>query len=189
MNHKKQWIWFVGAIVILGGALAWLLSQQNQTAKLSDAERFVVEYSEADTDHRFVYADNQEVLNTFSSGTGVVYLGFPECPWCQSIVPILDEAAKAEGVDKIYYLNVRQSRTDNDSTHQALMDRLSDYLNKDEDGNPRLYVPDITILKDGEIIGRFIQESAEDANTPAEYWTSERRDKALAELRQMMQKL
>lgn len=187
MKKNKQLIRIIGAVVILAGALVWSLQQKEQTATLPDADRFATEYTKVADDHRFKYATDKEILDIFDGGTGVVYLGFPECPWCQAVTPILDEAAKAEGIDTINYLNVRQARTDNDATHQALMEHLSEYLNKDEDGNPRLYVPDISIVRNGEIIGRYEQESIEGVRTPDEYWTAERRAKAVTELREMMQ--
>lgn len=190
MKEKKKWIILgVIAAVVIGGALAWSLLEKEQVATLPDAARFKAEYTNAAEDNRFVYATDEEILSKFSDGTGVVFLGFPQCPWCQAIVPMLDEAAKAEGIDKIYYLNVREARANNDETYQALVENLRDYLQEDEDGNPRIFAPDVTILRDGEIVGRYIQESDENARTPAEYWTEARRVKAIADLREMMQKI
>ena len=103
MKEKKKWIILVViAAVVIGGALAWSLLEKEQVATLPDAARFKAEYTNAAEDNRFVYATNEEILSKFSDGTGVVFLGFPQCPWCQAIVPMLDEAAKAEGIDKIY---------------------------------------------------------------------------------------
>ena len=190
MKEKKKWIILVViAAVVIGGAFIWSLLEKEQVATLPDAARFKAEYTNAAEDNRFVYATNEEILSKFSDGTSVVFLGFPQCPWCQAIVPMLDEAAKAEGIDKIYYLNVREARANNDETYQALVENLRDYLQEDEDGNPRIFVPDVTILRDGEIVGRYIQESDENARTPAEYWTEARRVKAIADLREMMQKI
>ena len=48
----------------------------------------------------------REIIKIMKNGTGVVYLGFPECPWCQSYVKMLNEVAKDVGIEKIYYYNV-----------------------------------------------------------------------------------
>ena len=45
------------------------------------------------------------IVKILEHGTGVVYLGFPECPWCQAYVPMLNEVADIEGLEKIYYFN------------------------------------------------------------------------------------
>ena len=190
MKQQKQWaILGILAVVIIGGALAWSLLKKEQVATLPDAARFKAEYSKVADDNRFVYATSEEILSKFSDGTGVIFLGFPQCPWCQAIAPMLDEAVKAEGIDQIYYLNVRESRANNDETYQTLVGHLKDYLDTDEDGNPRIFVPDITVIKDGEIIGRYIQETTEDAKTPDTYWTDERRAKTGTDLRDMMRKI
>ena len=44
-------------------------------------------------------------------------------------------------------------------------------------------------FKDGEIVGRYVQETAEDAKTPDTYWTDERRAKTGTGLRDMMRKI
>ena len=36
----------------------------------------------------FVYASYEEVFDLLDK-TGVLYLGYPECPWCRSLVPLL----------------------------------------------------------------------------------------------------
>ena len=190
MKQQKQWaVLGILAVVVIGGALAWSLLKKEQVATLPDAARFKAEYSKVADDNRFTYATSEEILSKFSDGTGVIFLGFPQCPWCQAIAPMLDEAAKAEGIDQIYYLNVRESRANNDETYQTLVGHLKDYLDTDEDGNPRIFVPDITVIKDGEIIGRYIQETTEDAKTPDTYWTDERRAKTGTDLRDMMRKI
>jgi rhodanese-related sulfurtransferase len=115
-------------------------------------------------------------------------LGFPECPWCQQLAPIVDEAARAEGIEKVYYLNIRDARTNNDATYQKLVEKLQSYLPKDEDGNPRIFVPDVTAVRQGKIVGRFEQEEAADGEEvkPDTFWTTDRRKRAVIQFREMM---
>ena len=47
------------------------------------------------------YASYEEIVNLLKSGTGVIYFGFPECPWCRNAVPVLLEAAKELNINKI----------------------------------------------------------------------------------------
>ncbi len=158
------------------------------TIRTDDAARVTQADPLASDDNVFVYASADQVLQTFQSGTGTVFLGFPQCPWCQRLVEYVDNAAKAEGIKKVYYLNIREARAANDDNYKKLVKYLKDYLNTDDEGNPRISVPDVTMLKDGKIVGRFEQEKANDANTPDKYWTSERAERATTQLREMMQK-
>ncbi len=163
-------------------------SSIDQSAQQTDAAKFKQQYPKVAADNRFVFANADEVVDLFERGDGVVFLGFSECSWCQQLAPIVDEAAKAEGLDKIYYLNIREARQNNDETYRALVKKLENYLPKDKDGNPRIFVPDVTVLRQGEIVGRFEQEPTADGEkaTSDTYWTSERRERAVVQLRVMM---
>lgn len=160
------------------------------TSTMFDAAKFKSEYPRVAANNRFVYASDKEVLNIFNNGSGVVFLGFPQCPWCQHLSEYVDRAARAEGIDKIYYLNIREARTSNSEVYQKLVKKLEPYLEKDKNGNPRILVPDVSIVKNGKIIGRYKEESTGDDNiTPDKYWTGERIERALSQLRGFMSQL
>lgn len=61
----------------------------------------------------FVYADESDLRALMNGGTGVVYFGFPECPWCRTLIPVLLEAVAASEYDKvIYYYNAINDRNE-----------------------------------------------------------------------------
>lgn len=191
-NHNK-WlcltIGFVGIIaIVICGWYIWSRPQTPPSPQPSDAARFKAAYSRVADDNRFVFASAGEVLEKFESGSGLIFLGFQQCPWCQQLAPIVDEAAKAEGLDKIYYLDIRHARETNDDTYKKLVEKLKPHLRTDENGQPRVYVPDVTALKDGHIVGHFLQETTADGEkvTADTYWTRERRARAVEQLRQMI---
>ncbi len=196
---RKQWL-IIAVIVLATASLTawWCMRKADQSAKkreqsttaLSDAAKFKQHYSQAADDNRFVYVSPSEIKQIFEHGSGLVFLGFKECPWCQKLAPMIDEAAKAEGLTKVYYMDIRQARANNDVTYQMLVEKLKDYLAKDGDGNPRIFVPDVTALHDGKIVGRFLPETSIDDKglTPGEYWTTERRADAIKQLREIIAK-
>ena len=197
-DMNKKFIAMVSVIIILCGAAAGLWYNRQHSAEqpktpstnVSDATKFKSEYPRVATNNRFVYASDEEVLNIFDSGSGVVFLGFPQCPWCQHLSEYVDWAARAEGIDKIYYLNIRDARASNNEVYQKLVKKLEPYLDKDDSGKPRIFVPDVSIVKNGKIIGRYKEESTGDDNiTPDKYWTSERIERALSQLRGFMRQL
>ena len=196
---RKQWL-IIAVIVLATASLTawWCMRKADQSAKkreqsttaLSDAAKFKQHYSQAADDNRFVYVSPSEIKQIFEHGSGLVFLGFKECPWCQKLAPMIDEAVKAEGLTKVYYMDIRQARANNDVTYQMLVEKLKDYLAKDGDGNPRIFVPDVTALHDGKIVGRFLPETSIDDKglTPGEYWTTERRADAIKQLREIIAK-
>lgn len=165
-------------IVILTATIIFLLVKENEIkeSKQSDAEKFAEEYHLEDKDNVFVYTDIDKIIEILKEGTGVVYLGFPECKWCCQYVVYLNEVAKERHVSKIYYYNIRQDREDNTKEYQEIIEILKDYLEKDEDGNPRIYVPSVTFMSNGKILG-YDDETSYDTkgfSDPSDYWTKEK---------------
>lgn len=178
MKNKKIIIIMGIIIVILVGIIIFLLVNNNTGNEKSvetDATRFAEEYTSVDENNRFKYATMDEVINTLEDGTGIVYLGFPECKWCQQYVVYLNELAEDRNISQIMYYNIRQDRQDNTEDYQTIVNLLKDYLTDDEEGNPRIYVPAVIFMSNGKIIG-FDDETAYDTNgydDPSEYWTEE----------------
>lgn len=126
------------------------------------------------------YSSYDEIFEILKSGTGVIYLGYPECPWCRNLVPTMLMAAKEVEIDTIYYLNIKEDRdflilddnkkviTQKEGSKQyyklveALSSILDDYVlttNEGKEvntGKKRVYVPIVIFVKDGKIIGKHI---------------------------------
>lgn len=153
-----------------------LLTSCKGKETISDSKKFASEYTQVQEYNVFTYRSEDEIIKILEHGTSIVYLGFPECPWCQAYVPILNEVADIEGLDKVYYYNILKDRQDNTEVYQKLVSILSDNLRYDEEGNKRIYVPAVISVVEGKITG-FDDESSYDTlgfNDPKDYWTEER---------------
>lgn len=177
------------AIVVLGIFCFYPKNNNTETEKeVTDSERFAKEYDLKDKDNSFVYRSPKQIINILEKGTGLVYLGFPECPWCKAYVPYINEIAKEMKVEKIYYLNILEERKNNTDEYKKIVELLSEYLQNDEEGNKRIYVPAVIAVKDGKIVG-FDDESSYDTkgyDSPEEYWKNEDLDGLKEKLRCMM---
>lgn len=122
-------------------------------------------------DNLMVYADFDKVIETIKNDTAVIYFGFPECPWCRNAVPVLIDAAKELGIEKIYYYNavsIRDKKSLDESgnivveeegteEYKQLIELLYDYLpvyaGLNDETIKRLYLPTIVFIKDGKVLG------------------------------------
>ena len=184
------------SLLVLMILLLFLVSGCN---KKSDALKFKEEYEslngtksssgkkikkiKIDKDNPIKYSNYDEVLDVIKKGTGIIYLGFPECPWCRTALPVLLEAAKDYDIDTIYYINVTGTRDEyevkngkvvlkqdkngkkikgDEGYHKlvkALDKELKDYVITDskgkeyEVGEKRIYVPLIVFVNEGKIVG------------------------------------
>ena len=133
------------------------------------------------SDNNIVYADYEQIFDILD-GTGVIYFGYPECPWCRNAVPVLIEAAKEAEVDQIYYLNNNEDRdtktlkdgkvvtekegTDNyNKLLEKLGDKASTYEGLEDNSIKRLYFPTLVVVKNGEITD-YIEGTVDSQKNP-----------------------
>jgi len=192
MKNKKILLLIVSVLLVTVVTGCSLFKNDKPTEK-TDAEKFGEEYTEVGKDNLYVYRNFDQIINILEKGTGIVYIGFPECPWCQRYSKYLNEVATDLGIEKIYYYNILQDRMANDEVVEKGIDNVSEetkiksdnylkivalieeYLQNNEEGNKRVYVPSVIALKKGEIVG-FDDETAWDTKgfkSPDEYWTED----------------
>ena len=90
------------------------------TKEETDSKKFKEEYPQVSEFNMFTYKSADDIIKILEHGTAIVYLGFPECPWCQAYVPMLNEVADSEGLEKIYYYNILNDRKDNTDNYYFL---------------------------------------------------------------------
>lgn len=177
----------VFVLLVLLGAYLFLIKPNIK----NDSLKFSEEYNLEDKENIFVYKTTEEIIKILENGTGVVYLGFPECPWCVEYVKYLNEVAKDSDISKIYYKNILNDRKENTKEYQKIVEILSNHLQYDEEGNKKIYVPAVIVVNNGIIVG-FDDETAYDTKgfqTPKEYWENESLENFKTKLNSMFKNL
>nr|HPN60740.1 hypothetical protein [Bacilli bacterium] len=114
--------------------------------------------------HVFEKSTYQEVTKalTVASGVQVVLFSynphFYECPFCLAVMPIINDAALKMGIEKILYLDIYEMRKNNTTEYQLLLGYLDNKVGDliVRDGVKKLIVPDLYVVKDGEIAAHHI---------------------------------
>lgn len=178
-------ILFLALALFVFGLFAFLNSNDMGNAT------FRSNYPQVPVDHVFEPIDAEGATDFLGKGSGVLFLGFPACPWCQSLAPHLDSVAKSNGVKRISYFDVRKDRADNTQAYQGFVKILEPSLDKDEKGEPRIYVPHIVFVKKGKVVGNYKIALPKDGTnpTPDTYWTRANIDRAKAQLQTQFDKL
>lgn len=172
MNKKIRYIVFGVLLILLLLISVYFIFIKKE----NDNIKFSKEYNSVTKENIFVYKTKEEILNILEHGTGIVYFGYPECPWCMAYVPLLNEIAMNEGIEKIYYYNIKEDRKNNTEFYQKVVNILNDYLDYDQEGKKRIFVPNVTFVKNGEIIFNDNETSLISGGTPSEYWTDEKKN-------------
>lgn len=146
----------------------------NKEDTKTDAVKFASEYPVSE-DNVFVYRSLEEINKILKNGSGIIFLGFPECPWCRGYAPIINEVAKQEKLEKVYYFNIKKDREDNSELYQETVKLLGDNLRYDDEGNRRIYAPSLIAVKNGKIVGfddtRYWNNKSYE--TPEDFWNKE----------------
>ena len=193
-----------------GILLAALLALNACDASENDAARFKREYEvlngqtslsgeniyqtlDIPKKNPFVYVDGEEAKALLTSESGIMFMGFPECPWCRTLLPALVAAVQESGYKgKVYYYNGLDDRDvlrldeeggivtedKGQPVYHDLVEMLYDHLNPyaglNDDSIRRIYFPTTVFFKDGVVMSAHLttiesQESGYDPLTDAQY--------------------
>ena len=152
-NKKIILISSIVFILLITLLVLFLVFKKNKINKNIDVEKikFAEEYKTT-KDNVFTYRTINEVNKILKTDTGLIFLGFPKCPWCRGYVPIINEVAKKEGLEKIYYFNIYEDRKNNTEEYQEMVKLLKRFLRNDDEGNERIYAPSLIAVKNGKVV-------------------------------------
>ena len=127
-NQIKIIITFIIVAIIVTLIVVFREELFRVKANITDAERFFKEYNQVPVDNVFKYVTAKEAIELFKAENAVVFFGFKDCKWCQSYAPLLDEFAKANKIDTIYYCDIKEDRAKNTEEYVELIKLLEDFL-------------------------------------------------------------
>lgn len=155
------------------------LSSNNPTpADMSGYEGFT------DLENQFVSTSLQAVFDGIKNQESMlVYFGKISCPWCVEAIPVLNQVAKENQV-LILYVDVAAPENGDDQLREQLLTQFAGWLEKDEEGKERFYVPDVATLVKGEIQANHI--ATVDSHEAHERKMNE---KEIAQLRQIYEEM
>ena len=104
---------------------------------------------------------NNLVKKIEAKDTFIVVLGFPTCPWCQQLMPVLDDMASLEGKNikkNLYYCDLKDMRDNEDSPDKENYNFLYNFstngeLNALDVEKDRINAPTIFVINNGELVG------------------------------------
>lgn len=170
MNKKVKKILQGLLFILIIIAFIYVGTKDFDTEVVIDNERFDQDYTNVSKDNVFKYVNAVEVYSTLNDNA-IIFMGYPTNKWSGYYANILNEAAKASGIEEILYYDFYDDRENGNATYQSIVLSLTNYLLTLDDGSQEIYAPTLIIIKDGNIIG-FDQETAFTKGNvdPEEYW-------------------
>lgn len=135
----------------------------NLTVKALTGNAFYDLYPSINDDkHIFNINSYDEIVEKLSSGTHIIYFGFPACPWCVEYVYYYNKIGKEKGIEAFEYFDHRLIRTVENGVLNEKFETITNLLGADNvvmhevDGiqYPWIYAPTVYVIKDGEVLGK-----------------------------------
>lgn len=133
----------------------------------------------------------EQAIELFENGEdGLLYFGFPKCPWCQEVVPLLEKAAQDKGIQVLYVQTRDEDRNLLYTSQQKerIIPYLQDYIRDNDQGEPTLYVPLIVAIKDGKVAAGH-QGTVDDHDARIETMSEQQRQEVLSDLKKITETL
>ncbi len=126
------------------------------------------------------YVSEKEVVDFLKSGTGILFLAYPEGIRSRILLPYFLDVCYQERVETVYYFNAYSSREEKEKKEdtvvtlkegskaykkalEVLGENAPDYQEVN-DGSKRIYFPTIMIVKDGKLLYSYQASSEEESS-------------------------
>lgn len=184
-------------------ALLFKEEYESLNGKVREKDGKKIKEISIDSNNPITILTEEEAINLLENGTGLIYMGFPDCPWCRSMLPVLLQTLDNMNISVLSYLNILdirdtyildeenkpvQTKNGTESYYKmlTLLDPvLKEYTLKTEKGKSvstkekRIYAPTVIGVKNGEIVG--IHEGTVDSQTDPYENLSTKQQEELAE--------
>ncbi len=196
---KKKFLTCLSLLLMISGCSSQQTSSVTSTSEKESEEVVLSDiYDNLSSDNQFDIMLKDDLKTFIEHGTGILYFSFPECPWCQAYIPMLNEALKEEDA-RAYYYNIHIDKEDDrdfyDEIAQLLIDQ-NESENEDvvlygNDGKPLIYMPLVLFINNGKIQSWNGESNTNDSDeiSPEDYWTQERKDNLKNELSESIQEI
>lgn len=189
---KKKFLTCLSLLLIISGCSSQQVSSSSSISESSSEEVVLSDiYDNLSSENQFDLMQKDDLKTFIEHGTGILYFSFPECPWCQAYIPMLNDVLQAQD-ERAYYYNIHIDKEDDrdfyDEIAQMLIDQNEsgneEVVLYGNDGKPLIYMPLVLFINNGKIQAWNGESNTNDSDeiSPEDYWTQERKDNLKNEL-------
>lgn len=103
-------------------------------------------------ENMFIKTTAEDVLSLIENRkSAMVYFGFPDCPWCEDMLPVLNEAAKNKDYP-ILYVEARNEKGElnySEEIKEKIYNEFDFTFETDENGKKIMYFPYVVRIENG----------------------------------------
>jgi len=142
---KKIIIFAITLLIIISGCSV------KKVEDVKDSEIFAKEY-QISKNNPYEYKSISEVIDIIENGSGIILFADPDSDYSQESVKVLTSVLKKKNIKQVYYYNPSNIKNKRTKSYRKLLELLDGYLEYDDNENNCLLLPDIYVIKNGNII-------------------------------------
>ena len=147
------------------------ISKMDFNTKKEAKVELVELFDKLDHDNVYVYGNAVTIKNMVENGTGIVLFGTNN-EWVNYYASFVNKAAKEVGIKEIYYYDFIKNKVDNNGTYESIVNKLEEYVIKNDRGFTNIYAPTLLVMKNGKVLLFDDETSFMRAHEkPNDYWS------------------
>lgn len=168
-KNKKSVITYIFIIIALIAFI--VIGKQNYKQEDIKDNNAPNKYNLLNYENVFEKINASQALKKINNGNTMIFMGFEENKQSEHYASLLNEVAINLKIEKIYYYDFYNDRQENNGTYETIISKLTNYLQKDDEGNIDLQSPTFLVIKEGNVIYFDADTSRLPANLSEEdYW-------------------
>lgn len=157
----------------------------NSVPKVSVIQDF---YSEIKSD-KFEVIRGKKFISLIKNGKSIVFIGNSNSEYSQKYIHELETIIKKIDIDKIYYYDINNDKSQQNSNYYTIRELLNGYLTTTDSSQNNLFAPSLYIIDEGEV-KYYNTETVATKNTETidDYWTKEKEEEFSKEISEAIKK-
>ncbi len=157
----------------------------NSVPKVSVIQDF---YSEIKS-NKFEVIRGKKFISLIKTGKNVVFVGNSNSEYSQKYIYELETIINELDIDKIYYYDINNDKTQQNSNYYKIRELLNGYLTTTDNSQNNLFAPSLYIIDEGKV-KYYNTETVATKNTETvdDYWTKEAEEKFNKEISEAIKK-
>lgn len=145
-------------------------------------------YGDLDTD-RFEVIRGKMFISLIKKGKNIIFVGSSTSEYSKKYIEILDEILEENKIEKIYYYDINNDKSQKNSNYYDIRELLNGSLSTTDGSNNNLLAPSLYIIEDNDVKYYNIDTVVmKNTDTVESYWTEEQIQSFKEEITESIQK-
>lgn len=167
--------------------LAFVYFGEKYADNSKDKVLTISDYYENIDDDYITVIGSTKMINYLKNGNNIILIGSSTSSWSKAYIEKLNVIFKDNDVDKIYYYDLDNDKTQKNSSYYDIRELLKGNLITTDGSNNNLLAPSLYIINDGKVLYYNVDTVAmKNTISVDEYWNEEKTEEFTLEINEAL---